>query len=80
MEIADMFDYSVAPELEAAFQRGFQANRKKPAELQDAMNFGDIQVGVNKNQILAVLDTSLDFSYSSCCLALWEVAEESMAN
>ena len=46
MEIAEMFDYSV-PELEERFSAASKPTGKT-AELQDAMNFGDIQVGVNK--------------------------------
>ena len=47
MEIAEMFDYSVPPELEERFSAASKPTGKT-AELQDAMNFGDIQVGVNK--------------------------------
>lgn len=46
MEIADTFDYSVPPELEERFSKSSKPNEVSK-ELQDAMNFGDIEVGVN---------------------------------
>ena len=47
MEIAEMFDYSVTPEFEERFSKASKPT-EKTAELQNAMNFGDIEVGVNQ--------------------------------
>lgn len=47
MEIANMFDYSVTPEFEELFSAASKPT-EKTTELQDAMNFGDIEVGVNQ--------------------------------
>lgn len=46
MALADMFDYSVTSEFEERFNAASKPN-KVSAELEDAMNFGDIEVGVN---------------------------------
>ena len=42
-----MFDYSVTPEFEELFSAASKPT-EKTTELQDVMNFGDIEVGVNQ--------------------------------
>ena len=46
MALADMFDYSVTPEFEERFNAASKPNNVT-ADLEDAMNSGDIEVGVN---------------------------------
>ena len=48
MEIVELIDYKMSPELEERFQTGVRATEESKA-LEDAMNFGDIEVGFKQD-------------------------------